>query len=89
MKIIYVIGAGTGLDAIEKARRALALSEETEIICIENMEDVPFKERLKSDPSLIQQIYTIKNLRMAEPYIPYFEKQEKRKGHERPYKYHG
>ncbi len=86
MKKVFVIGAGTGLDAIEKAKKVLELKGEVEIICVESMEDVPFSERLKSDPSVIQQIHELK----APPIIqvPYFETDKKRKGHERPYKFH-
>ena len=86
MKKVFVIGAGTGLDAIEKAKKVLELKGEVEIICVENMEDIPFSERIKSDPSVIQQIHELK----ASPIIPvtYFETDKKRKGHERPYKFH-
>lgn len=86
MKKVFVIGAGTGLDAIEKAKKVLELKGEVEIICVENMEDIPFSERIKSDPSVIQQIHELK----APPIIqaPYFETDKKRKGHERPYKFH-
>ena len=86
MKKVFVIGAGTGLDAIEKAKKVLELKGEVEIICVKNMEDIPFSERIKSDPSVIQQIHELK----APPIIqvPYFETDKKRKGHERPYKFH-
>jgi hypothetical protein len=86
MKKVFVIGAGTGLEAIEKAKKVLELKEDVEIICVESMEDVPFKERLKSDPSIIQQIHKFKALPKFE--IPFIETDKKRKGHERPYKYH-
>ena len=88
MKKVFVIGAGTGLDAIEKAKKVLELKGDIEIICVESMEDVPFNERIKSDPSVIQQIHKFTNPRLAEPYVPYFETDKKRKGHERPYKFH-
>jgi len=86
MKKVFVIGAGTGLDALEKAKRVLELKEDIEIICVESMEDVPFKERLRSDPSIIQQIHEFK----AQPLLPsmtYFD-DKNRKSHQRPYKYH-
>ena len=86
MKKVFVIGAGTGLDAIEKAKKVLELKEDVEIICVESMEDVPFKERLKSDPSIIQQIHKLEALPKFE--IPFIETDKKRKGHERPYKFH-
>ena len=72
MKKVFVIGAGTGLDAIEKAKKVLDLKGDVEIICVENMEDVPFNERIKSDPSVIQQVHQFTNPRLAKPYVPYF-----------------
>lgn len=85
MKKVYVIGAGSGSEAIEKARRILDINGDIEIICVEDMEDIPLKEQLSSDPSVIQQIYEFKSC----PILPYesFES-KKMKGHERPYKYH-
>jgi hypothetical protein len=89
MEKVFVIGAGTGVDAIEKAKKILALKEDIEIICVESMEDIPFNERIKSDPSLIQQIHQFSASQII-PVMPYFDdfKDKKRKGHERPYKYH-
>lgn len=87
MKKVFVIGAGTGLDAIEKAKKVLELKGDVEIICVERMEDVPFNERLKSDPSVIQQIHKFS----AQPIlaeITFMDTDKKRKGYERPYKYH-
>ena len=87
MKKVFVIGAGTGLDAIEKAKKVLELKGEVEIICVESIEDVPFNERLKSDPSVIQQIHKFS----APPILPemtFYDTNKKRKGHERPYKFH-
>lgn len=87
MKKVYVIGAGCGLNAIGKAKKVLELKEEVEIICVEKMEDVPFKERLKSDPSIIQQIYEFKAPPII-PVMPYIDTDKNKKGYERPYKYH-
>lgn len=87
MKKVFIIGAGTGLDAIEKAKKLLELKGVIEIICVESMEDVPFNERLKSDPSVIQQIYKISSPPILSP-ITFFDADKKRKGHERPYKFH-
>ena len=86
MKKVFVIGAGTGSDAVEKAKKILKLKDEVEIICVESMEDIPFNERIKSDPSVIQQIHEFKPFLKMEV-VPYFD-DKKRKGHERPYKYH-
>jgi hypothetical protein len=86
MKKVFVIGAGTGLDAIEKAKKDLDLDDTVDIICVNNMDDVPLKERLKSDSSVIQQIYEISARPNLE--IPLILNNKRRKGHERPYKYH-
>jgi cysteine synthase len=86
MKKVFVIGAGTGLDAIGKAKKVLELKGDVEIICVESVNDVLFKERLKSDPSIIQQIHELKALPNFE--MPFIETNKKRKGHERPYKFH-
>jgi len=92
MKKLFVICAtGAGLKALEKAKKALEkealeLKKGVEIICVESIEDIPLKERLISDPSIIQEIYTIS----AAPILPsmtYFYN-KKRKGYERPYKDH-
>jgi len=89
MKKVYVIGAGIGLNAIETAKKVLEIKEEVEIICVENMEDVPPSDRIKSDVSTIRQIH---NYYSAPPILPsiYFDDidEPKRKGHERPYKFH-
>lgn len=86
MKTIFVIGAGTGLTAIENAKKVLELKQDIDIICVESMEDVPFKERLKSDPSIIQQIHKF----TAPPLLPQMTcfDDKNRKSHRRPYMYH-
>lgn len=85
MKKIYVIGIGAGIEAIEKAKKILELKEEAEIICVESMDEIPINKRLKSD-STIQQIHKLSAPKII-PYTTFFE-DKKRKGHERPYKYH-
>ena len=67
MKTVYVIAAGIELDVhekardvLEKARKALSLEDNVEIICVNDINDVPIQERIKSDPSIIQHIYQIK-----------------------------
>lgn len=87
MKKVFVIGAGIGTDAIETAKKVLDLKDDVEIICVENMEDIPLKERIKSDPSVIQQIHKFSAPREI-PLMPYFHTDKKKKGHERPYKFH-
>ena len=86
MKKVLVIGAGNGLDVIEKAKKTLELKGEVEIICVESMKGIPFNKHIKSDPSVIQQIHEFNALHKIEV-APYFD-DKKRKGHERPYKYH-
>ena len=83
MKKVYVIGAGSGSEAIEEARKILEIKEDIEIICVKDMDDIPLKEQLSSDPSVIQKVYEFK----APPLITYFD-DKKRSGHERPYKFH-
>lgn len=88
MRKVYVIGVGTGSDAMTTARRLLADTPDVELICVNSMEDVPLEERMKSVNDSIMQIHTIKpqhifeDLKLIETY------HKKRKGHERPYKYH-
>lgn len=86
MKKVFVIGAGTSLVAIEKAKKVLELKDDVDIICVESLEDIPFNERLKSDPSVIQQIHEFSTPPIL-PSMTYFN-DKKRKGYERPYKFH-
>ena len=81
-KKIYVIGAGH-ID-IEKIRLAVNIPESTEIILVNSKEDIPFEERMKSDLS-VREITPIK-LIPRDNLITVFP--VKRKGHERPYKFH-
>ena len=87
MSTIYVIGAGnTELSTI----RALAsILENKEIILIEKMSDLPdgitevFSAHKRDIPP-INEVYPIINIPRFEPrFFP-----EKRKSHERPYKFH-
>jgi hypothetical protein len=89
MKKVYVIGAGTGLNASKEAIIVLNLNENDEIICVNSIEDVPLEERIKSDPAVIQYIHKF----TARPELPELNlidirKDKKKKGHERPYKFH-
>jgi len=86
MKTVYVIGAGVGPDAIDRAKKLLELKDDDKIVCVESMEDVPVTERMKLEHPNIQQILKIEAPPIPEP-IQYFE-DKKRKGHERPYKFH-
>lgn len=87
MEKVFVVGVGTGLDAIEKAKKVLELKGDVEIICVETIEDIPFSERVKSVGSSIMEIHKYS----APPFLPvmtYEHIDKKKKGHERPYKYH-
>lgn len=87
MKKVYVIGAGTGLNASKEAITVLNLNENDEIICVNSIEDVPLEERIKSDPSVIQQIHKFSAPPII-PVMPFFETGKEKKGHERHYKFH-
>jgi cysteine synthase len=87
MKKIYVVGVGTGLSAVGKAKEILELKEDVEIICVGSRDDIPFKERLKSDPSIIREIHKFSAPQML-PAPTYFDTNKKIKGHQRPYKFH-
>ena len=86
MKKVYVIVAGAGDDAKEKANKVLELQDDVEIICVDSVQDIPIDER-----SLIYNNVMEVHKFIARPlftdiqyeYIP-----KKRKGHERQYKYH-
>jgi hypothetical protein len=87
MKKIFVIGAGTDPDAIERAKKILELKDDVEVVCVKTIEDVPPDERFKQCTPAVQEIYKIS----APPVLPpmtFFDKGKKKKGHERPYKYH-
>lgn len=86
MRKVYVIGGGN--TSIEKIREITATPINVEIVCVENMEDIPFGERLSSNPTAIQTIHNI----TLRPEIPDIQLRDiwpnKTKGHERPYKFH-
>jgi hypothetical protein len=87
IKKIYIIGAGSGKASIEKVKRDLKLKEDIKIILVESMEEIPLEDRLNSNPSIIQQIHKFSAHPILRP-ITYYNDNKKRKGHERPYKYH-
>jgi hypothetical protein len=87
MKKVFVLGVKAGLNTIEKVEEALKISKDVEIIHVESIEDVPLKERLSSDPSVVQKIYTIDDSAIYQHNF-YIDENKKKKGYEKPYKYH-
>lgn len=89
MKKAFIIGSVSDL-AIERIKLGLGLKEDVEIICVESIEDVPIQERLKYAGSHIHDIHTLKKLEEDIKLLPsiHYAEDKKRKGHERPYKYH-
>jgi NADH dehydrogenase FAD-containing subunit len=87
MRTVYVIGAGVGSEAVETAKQVLQIKGDFKIVCVEDMEEIPLKDRLSSVAGNIMTINKI----TAPPIIPQvrlIDFENKRKGHERPYKYH-
>lgn len=85
MSKVYVIGSDeTNVRKITE--EILADNKSAEIIFIKDIEDIPFEERLKSvNPPMIIENYKFINHPDLTSTV-FFDK--KRKGHERPYKYH-
>lgn len=93
-KKVYVIDKSCDFSYIEKLREILGCSEDTEIICVQSPEQIPFEVRLKEEilkdegtkhESLIEEINEIKALPRMEELCRI---KPTCKGHERPYKYH-
>lgn len=86
MKIVYVIDAGGYSNDVLKAKKALLIDDDVEVIFVESREDIPIKDRISSDPTIIQEIHKL----VARPVMPdvclFVDK--KKKSHERPYKFH-
>lgn len=85
MEKIFVIGLGTGLDAVEKAEKLLELKDNVEVICIENKEDIPINERFKDNNHNVKEVFKFEARKFID--ASFFET-KKHKGHERPYKFH-
>ena len=58
MKTVYVVGKGD-VDII-KIINDLELSGEVKVVVVHSIEDVPLIERMKSDPSVVQEVHRIK-----------------------------
>ena len=81
MSKVYVIGAKD--TDIERIRELTESAKDDEIILIEDMSQIPMAER--SMKPLVNEIYPI----IPTPHFePHFFSDNKRKGHESPYKYH-
>ena len=86
MRKIYVLGAGSVLEAIEKAKKILEIKKDSgiEVICVDSKEDVPMRDSISSTIPLIE--ITKLQCYPKEYTNCYIDK--KRKSHERSYKYH-
>ena len=71
--------------ALAEVKKLFEIKDDEEIIIVEGVEDIPLEDRFRSDAEVIRQFY---NLGEPELLPPIFYPEEKRKGHERPYKYH-
>jgi NADH dehydrogenase FAD-containing subunit len=61
MTKVYIIGAGrAGSAAIEEAKRILELKPDVEIICVGSRDEIPFRDRLSSNPATIQEIIPLR-----------------------------
>jgi hypothetical protein len=93
-KKVYVIDRSGDFNYTEKLREILGCSEDTEIICVQTLEQIPLEVRLKEEilreeglkhESLIEEINEIKMCPRMEELCRI---KSTYKGHERPYKYH-
>lgn len=84
MRKCFLIGAHVGPEHIAKAREVLSLPEDVQIVCVSKVEDIPIEDRM-------QQISEMRSLKappiMEIPQINW-ERPDKKKGHERQYKFH-
>lgn len=85
---VYVIGAGIDSTEIERAK-AIIGRKDIEVICVNSKDDLPKDDALAYDILVVSQMHKYQ----AHPPIPElkvvtYEPEPKRKGHERPYKYH-
>ena len=96
-KKVYVIDKSGDFSYTEKLREILGCSEDTEIICIQTLEQIPLEVRIKEEilreeglkhESLIEEINGI----ISTPYdlnnSTAIKAKGKYKGYEKPYKYH-
>jgi predicted aconitase with swiveling domain len=81
MKKLYVIGASQNSDALAKI---IAENPNLDVVCVNSVDEIPLTERIKS---VNKNIVEIKQIQLKPNYYqPYFK--EKKKNHERPYKFH-
>jgi len=84
-KKVYVIDRSGDFSYTEKLRELLGYSEDTEMICVQSMEDIPFEETIRSDRHNIMELHNY-SMKPDIKFEPIFK--DKHKGHERSYKYH-
>ena len=84
---IYVIGADhSGKASLEMLERIKAENPNLDIVSVSSIEDIPINDRIKLHST---GIYEFKCPPIVTPTLTCAEKfNKKRKGHERPYKYH-
>ena len=88
MNKVYLIGVGVGEEHIAAARVALLIPEDAQVVCVSKVEDIPIEDRMSLRPDFTQ--IEVHKLTLCErlPDPICWERPEKRKGYERPYKYH-
>lgn len=87
MKKIYVVGIGAGeFASTEMAMRLAKEHPHCEIVCISSIEEMPMEDRIKSHSIGIHtfKCHPINTVALIDTQ----KVDRKRKGHERPYKYH-
>lgn len=87
MSKIYVIGHFEG--DIETIRVAANIPTDTEVICVSSVEEIPIEERARQTlkQTSIHQL-TLHDEGLLPNPISWEKPYKKRKGHERPFKYH-
>lgn len=87
---IYVIGSGSELVSRERIKKILEANGCDKAVFIGSISDIPEKERFSSELLVISGLHKHSTPIPIRPIIKdiQYETEPKRKGHERPYKYH-
>lgn len=93
IKTIYVIGADNPSAAMEIAKKTLESADSVDhlnVVCVNSIEYIPLNERAKAELGDIQEVHriTARPEMFDLPDLLYTDRGTRRKGHERPYKYH-